>query len=1278
MGENKPIIPNAKIQTAISNYAFINRDDITDIVIPNGIKSIGERAFAKCKNLKRITLPESLEFIGASAFSECENLEEIILPKNLKRLNYRTFGDCKRLKRIVIPEGVEELDWGIFAGCDNLEEVVLPESLKKIDKQLFLNFKKLKKVNIPSTIQQLPDECFKGCSSLDIILNDTIVELGNRVFEDCFKLSSFPSHVKSFGENCFRNCRSITSANINEQTSTLSDGMFDGCINLTNINSSKKLKIGKKCFRNCKSLSEIPSCVANFNERAFENCTGITSIDVIGTEVPNACFRGCKNLKEISNQERIYSMGAFAFSGCDNLEEFDIYNLGTIPPEAFSNCKRLKKVRLGTGVRTIESRAFYKCNNLTDVNLPDTIETIKKEAFRECNSITSITIPANLKSFGDAAFSFMDSLQNINVSPYNKTFITPDHKILIHDMQQKIVLYACGIEDKSYSLEDYNVQYDELGRGLIRPINTIGEYAFAGAKHLEELTICGCTQDIESTAFYGCDNLKKLDVRAISLFSCPGFHTRDRGRYYTNEFSKHKVFMPFEEVTFSGDPVSIFPNALENFTRVKKLHLPMDKTFDIMSNAFSDCSLLEEVIIPKGVNVIAKGAFNPNTKLKFSNGLEPKGFVELIHNNEYIGDYKLYVLDDGTYYIEQGDKITKLTKHQIDEICSKSESIRENPVLFLDFMNDLIKHDLAIKQLFNGILMSTMSLDNRTILFDNLRKDDNFFLNVIRNSHLLDKKDENTESLLQGKNFATFVEYVELLRKYNITDPELHNKFFMVNLDVNDFESLIQFDLELFKRIVVDSRLFESDSITLLYDNKKDERSSYYLTYQILQKNTLQDFIRLAKKYNIQDKYLFSKPFVATAKNPLIEDMIKVYDANIKRLLKASQVTNTNISAVQNLSDLLILMKITGALEEDTIIRQRASTFISEKMFDEKLPNGKSNEYRIIGDDIHRIFNFPYTRDEFDQEFANFFLENYQELVEEERRKSGFIQRVYLNFRQISKTCTSNKGSQRKLKVTMDKCRNYLSNVKFDGVTEDCKELADLIGQWYDNNSAWLNALRIYNESLNAPRNIFTKVEIDKENKITYDMNPEHDLKEEVSSDFSYHWLPKQDYDNLILGKYCNCCAHVDGAGQGIMRASMILDNCQNLVIRNNFGEIIAKSTLYVNKAQGYAVFNNVESSFNYRDDESLLKIYKAFLRGSKAFVKTYNKNNPESPITNISIGANRNTILSYLTEQNNHPEIPVQESLKFGEYSLNGSGYAGDWGTKQRLVLKRGLDKYV
>ena len=54
-----------------------------------------------------------------------------------------------------------------------------------------------------------------------------------------------------------------------------------------------------------------------------------------------------------------------------------------------------------------------------------------------------MSVSSEKAELSDAAFSFMDSLQNINVSPYNKTFITPDHKILIHDMQQKIVLYAC-------------------------------------------------------------------------------------------------------------------------------------------------------------------------------------------------------------------------------------------------------------------------------------------------------------------------------------------------------------------------------------------------------------------------------------------------------------------------------------------------------------------------------------------------------------------------------------------------------------------------------------------------------------------------------------------------------------------------------------------------------------------------------------------------------------------------------------------------------------------
>ena len=1272
MGENYTLTNSKLISKEINDYTYMDNEDLVEMIIPEGVTHIGERAFSKCKNLKKLVLPESLVYIGASAFSGCENLEEIILPKNIKKLNYRTFADCKRLKKIVIPDGIQELEWAVFSGCENLEEIILPESITKIDQQLFLNCRKLKNITLPQNLEALPDECFKGCNNLEISLNEKITQLGSKTFEDCYKLSYFPENVTIFGEDCFKNCRKLTQAILNTEVIELPDGMFDGCINLNKINYKKdnSLRIGKRCFRNCKSLKSIPEFIANFNERSFENCTGLTSIDIIDSTIPFGCFRGCKNINEILNQDKIYKLSSFAFSGCESLEEIDVMRSNVISAEAFSNCKNLKKVRLNIGLQKINSRAFFNCYSLSDINFPDTIDTIKKEAFRNCHSIKQITIPANLTFFEDGAFSYMDSLENINVSPYNKTFITPDHKILINLMQQKLVLYASGCKDKSYSFKDYNVEIDIFNHELIRPLTGIGVYAFAGAKNLEELTVCSCTQDIEASAFVGCKNLKKLNVESISLFACPGFHIRERGQYYFKKKSKMPICLPFETVVFSGDVVQIFSGALENFTNVKTLILPNEKSYSIGDRAFSDCTLLEQVDIPKQVSSIAKGAFPPNTKLVFENGLTPKGLVELVHNDQYIGDYKLYVLEDGTYYIEQDEKIITITKKYIDDICSHSEEIRDNPILFLDFMNDLMNHDLGIKLLFNGIIMSNMSLENRKILFDNIDKNDKFALNVLKHSGILDEKDTDTEYLLKDSNFKEVIDFIELLRKYNITDSILYNKMFICCCKNENFEYLISENLSLFLKVIKTSNLLEVDRNVI--ENSSNGLSGWDLSRYILLENTISKFIKYVKKYNIKDSYLIDKPFIAISDNPLADDFFKVFDANIKRLLKSSGITENYLSVRQNLNDLLTLLKITGALEEDSIIRQRASTFINEKMFQDTLPNGNQNEYRIVGDDIHRIFNFPYTRDEFDKEFADFFLENYQSLIEEERIKSGFIQRIYLNFREISKTCTSNKGSQRKLKVTLDKCKNFLSNTKFDGVTEETKNLADLIGAWYDNNSTWLNAQKVYLESLKAPRNIFTKVIVEND-KVVYDNNPEKDLREKVNPNYSFEWLPKQEYDNLILGKYCSCCAHIESNGQGIMRASMILDTVQNLVIRNGFGEIIAKSTIFVNKEKGYAVFNNVETSLNHREKEELEKIYNAFLRGTIAFVKTYNENNMDYPITNVSIGANRNTILDYLTDDK-HPIVDVQQALNYGEYSLNGSNYHyhGDWSSKQRLVLKR------
>jgi len=1302
---------NGLTHTKIKDYAYIGNEQLVELIIPDGVTHIGERAFSKCKNLRRVVLPESLVYIGTSAFSECERLEEIVIPNNIKKLNYRTFADCKRLKRVVMADSVQELDWAVFSGCENLEKVIWSDNITKIGKQLFLNCKKLKNITLPQNLEMLPDECFKGCHNLEITINQKITQLGNRTFEDCYKLSTFPENIITFGENCFRNCRNLTKVILNNKIKELSNGLFDGCIKLSEViyRNDNLLRIGKRCFRNCESLKSIPSFVANFNERAFENCTGLTSINIIDNNVPFACFRGCKNINKILNPNDIYTIGSFAFSGCESLEEFDVIHSKVISAEAFSNCQKLKRVRLNMGLRRIDSRAFFNCHSLFDIKLPNTIEIVKKEAFKNCHSIKQITIPANLNSFGDGAFSYMDSCETIDVSPYNKTFMTPDNKILINQMKQELVLYASGCKDKSYSLEDYNVEIDPFGVKLIKPITCIGRYAFAGTKNLEELTICGCSSNIEYNAFQDCPNLKKLNIMGISLYTCLNFTLTNHGITYFIYDPKKTPFIPFESIEYKGKIVKI--DGLSGFTNVTNITFPEEGLYTIGSDAFIDCEKLKKVFIPKNVKAIKKNAFPSSTTLEFNNDLKINGLIEMQQVNEYskykealdevkkhnddtvrtdenyakinpeeliksfmysnhlsLLDYTLYNLDNNTFYIEQDNKITSISKQYIDKICKYPEEIRDNPALFLDFMNDLINHDLAVRPLFNGILMSRMNLLSRKILFDNFTKDDDFALEVLEASGILDKTDIFTDFLLN--NFDHVISKINILKKYKVKDPVVCHKLFMCSLSDKMFEKLIKTDYELLKKVIKDSKIIEfADKCRT---DVKKSWSDQIFNSKNLGKNLLA-YINLIKRNNGKAKYLLHPIFLIND-SPLCTKLIEHFDENTKRLLKASKIFDGTVESVvvQNFSDLLNLLEMTGCLEDDPITRQRACTFITEKMFDEILPNGKINEYRIVGNDIHSIFNFGGLQTKYNEEFATFFLENYKKLYRYERQGSGLTERVYRNFKEISKTYTSNKGSQRKLKVTFNKCINYLLTNKFNNVSKEYADLATLIGQWYDENKTWETALMIYKESLNAPRNIFTKWTFDEKENMIFDDNPDNDLREELSENFSYEWLPKQSYDNLVLGKYCNCCAHVEGAGQGIMRSSMILNNCQNLVIRDRLGDIIAKSTIYVNREQGYAVFNNVEASLRHRTPEDLKKIYKAFMRGSNDFIDVYNNNNIEIPINTVTIGTSRNKILDYL-DNSKHPSVPIMKSLNYGNYSVKSwSGYNGDWDSGQRLVLKR------
>ena len=157
----------------------------TEVVVPDGVTSIGGRAFSYASSIKRITLPESIKVIDFAAFSHCEGLETINIPEGTKFKDGQQFDGCSSLREIYLPDGVERLGYNIFSGCTSLEKVRLSESLTYIPSSAFYGCTSLEHITIPASVEEIHENAFADCTSIKTIefLNPDI-KLEDDVFGD--------------------------------------------------------------------------------------------------------------------------------------------------------------------------------------------------------------------------------------------------------------------------------------------------------------------------------------------------------------------------------------------------------------------------------------------------------------------------------------------------------------------------------------------------------------------------------------------------------------------------------------------------------------------------------------------------------------------------------------------------------------------------------------------------------------------------------------------------------------------------------------------------------------------------------------------------------------------------------------------------------------------------------------------------------------------------------------------------------------------------------------
>ncbi len=88
----------------------------TEVVIPDGVTSIGYGAFRNCSSLTSVTIPDSATSIGRSAFEGCSGLTSVTIPNSVTSIGNGAFEDCSRLASVVIPDSVTSIGGDAFGG----------------------------------------------------------------------------------------------------------------------------------------------------------------------------------------------------------------------------------------------------------------------------------------------------------------------------------------------------------------------------------------------------------------------------------------------------------------------------------------------------------------------------------------------------------------------------------------------------------------------------------------------------------------------------------------------------------------------------------------------------------------------------------------------------------------------------------------------------------------------------------------------------------------------------------------------------------------------------------------------------------------------------------------------------------------------------------------------------------------------------------------------------------------------------------------------------------
>ena len=357
---------------------WYNAGSELNVVFGNIVTSISPYCFYNANHLKSVTLSPSTTTIGVHAFDK-SSLESITI-EHATKIDECAFKDCKKLNNLILPDSLTVIGVSAFQGCSSIESINIPKAVTNISNLAFADCTKLATINYNCNATSVSYSnttsawlnTGKDTENVTVVLSDDVKVLPSSAFYWFENLHSIIMNqtLTEFGQNAFYNCINLEEITIPASVTTLGSNAFYNCYKLAQINYNASNATGSISGSNIGK--DVDDCILVIGESVTAlQLSMFSNLDYYGTVYYNA--PSVADLSVGSSSTPVFNSTGYRlyYNDPEKLAGFKLIigdNVTKIPSGIFQKSSYLIEATIGESVISIANSAFSGCQRLAVIN----------------------------------------------------------------------------------------------------------------------------------------------------------------------------------------------------------------------------------------------------------------------------------------------------------------------------------------------------------------------------------------------------------------------------------------------------------------------------------------------------------------------------------------------------------------------------------------------------------------------------------------------------------------------------------------------------------------------------------------------------------------------------------------------------------------------------------------------------------------------------------------------------------------------------------------------